>query len=253
EPHAFRPADAEAGRRIQAGEFRLAGASLLVGPGGDPWDRPSPSRPFADALHRFDWLPDLMAAGPEGPAEALRLTLEWRRVFGVWNAYSWSPAVLERRLVHLASAAKTICAQASESEAAAIALDLARQGRRLLAAQEGPARAAERAAAAALAGAALAGAAGRTLLDKALHRLAAALPRTVAPDGGHASRSPQAALELLFDLSALDEALAQRGLAAPDEMLRALDRLRGAVRFFTLADGALPEFQGGAATTKAYV
>src|SRR5690606_30649212 len=77
--------------------------------------------------------------------------------------------------------------------------------------------------------------------------------RAVAPDGGHATRSPQAALELLFDLSALDEALAQRGLAAPDEMMRALDRLRGAVRFFTLADGALPEFQGGAATTKAYV
>src|SRR5690606_41729341 len=49
EPHAFRPAHAEAGRRLLAGEFRLAGASPLVGPGGDPWDRPSPSRPFADA------------------------------------------------------------------------------------------------------------------------------------------------------------------------------------------------------------
>jgi uncharacterized heparinase superfamily protein len=104
-----------------------------------------------------------------------------------------------------------------------------------------------------VAGAALGGPAGERLLDRALARLERALPDTVTPQGGHASRSPQAALELYFDLVTLDEALAQRGLAAPQEVLRAIDRLAGAVRFFTLADGRLAAFQGGEALPAAYV
>ncbi|MDP3175647.1 MAG: heparinase II/III family protein, partial [Phenylobacterium sp.] len=67
------------------------------------------------------------------------------------------------------------------------------------------------------------------------------------------SRSPQAALELLFDLLTLDAALMQRGVAPRDEMLRAIDRLAGAVRFFTLGDGGLPDFQGGEESRAAYV
>ncbi|MDB5496351.1 MAG: hypothetical protein JWP28_382, partial [Phenylobacterium sp.] len=107
--------------------------------------------------------------------------------------------------------------------------------------------------AAAVAGAALGGHAGERLLDHALARLDRALPDTVTPEGGHASRSPQAALELYFDLATLDDALTQRGLGAPDEVLRAIDRLAGAVRFFTLADGRLAAFQGGAALPESYV
>ena len=103
------------------------------------------------------------------------------------------------------------------------------------------------------AGTALGGAVGERLLDRALARLPRALAATVLPDGGHASRSPQAALELYFDLSTLDEALSQRGIAAPQEMMRALDRLASTVRFFTLADGRLAAFQGGEARSAAYV
>ncbi|MDB5424771.1 MAG: hypothetical protein JWQ29_2187, partial [Phenylobacterium sp.] len=104
-----------------------------------------------------------------------------------------------------------------------------------------------------LAGAALSGKAGDRLLARALSRLVQTLPATVSPDGGHASRSPQAALELLFDLLTLDDALVQRGMAAPDEVMRALDRLTAAVRFFTLADGRLAAFQGGEELSPAYI
>lgn len=252
-PRDLRPADAEVGRKILAGAFVLAGDTLATGPRGDPWDRPSPSRRFAVALHRFAWAPGLLAAGPEGAAEALRLTLEWRRLFGRWNAFSWSAEVLERRVFNLACLARPICARASDAETQGIADSLARQARLLLDLDGGPARAAERAVAAAVAGAALAGVPGHQLLGRALKALARALPHTVEADGGHASRSPQAALELLFDLQTLDDALVQRGLAAPDEMLGAIDRLTGAVRFFTLADGRLAAFQGGDGLEPAYV
>jgi uncharacterized heparinase superfamily protein len=252
-PKDRRPADLENGRRILAGAFVFAGANLTPGPRGDPWNQPSPNRRFAVALHRFDWMRDLVALGDPGADEGLRLTLEWRRTFGRWNSFAWSPEVLERRVFNLACAARALCARASEAEVAAIALDLARQARRLLELREGPVRAAERAAAAAVAGAALGGTAGQQLTRKALARLEHALPVTVTPDGGHASRCPQAALELLFDLTTLDDALVQQGVAPPDEVMRAIDRLSGAVRFFTLADGRLAAFQGGEELAGSYV
>ena len=252
-PKDLRPADPEAGRRMLAGRYVFSGVVMEVGGGGDPWDRPSPSHGFAVGLHGFDWMRDLLALGEPGVAEALRLTLDWRALFGRWNSFAWGPEVLERRVFHLACGAKTICDKASDMEAAAIAQDLARQARHLASLSDGPVRAAERAGAAALAGTVLAGEAGEKLMAQGLARLARSLPVSVQPDGGHASRCPRAALELLLDLRALDEALHQRGRPAPQEMSRAIDRLAGAVRFFTLADGALPELQGGEAGAKAYV
>jgi uncharacterized heparinase superfamily protein len=251
-PRDFRPADAEDGRRILAGGFTLAGASLAVGVRGDPWDRPSPSRAFAEALHRFDWLPGLLAAGPDGAAEALRLVLDWRRVFGRWNGFSWAAPVMARRVFNLACAAPTLAARASEAETAQLASDLLRQGRALLA-TGGAEDAAERAAVAAVAGAALRGPAARRLLDRALARLSRALPAAVDGDGGHRTRRADLALELLFDLQTLEEALGQRGMAGPEALPRALDRLAAAVRFFTLADGTLASFHGGQPLTPSYV
>lgn len=252
QPRDFRPVDPETGAAILAGAFVLAGQTLATGVRGDPWDRPSPSRAFAEALHRFDWLPSLVAAGPDGAAEALRLTLEWRRTFGRWNAFAWAPEIMARRVYNLACAGPTLAARASDAETAKIAADLTRQARDLLAGR-GVATAAERAACAAVAAASLRGPAGRRLLDRALSRLSRALALTVAPDGAHATRRADRCLELLFDLQTLDEALVQRGMAAPEPVQRAIDRLAGAVRFFTLADGALPTFHGGAAQTAAYV
>jgi len=251
-PRDFRPPNPQAGRAVLAGVFVAAGATLAVGPGGDPWDRPSPSRGFAAALHQFAFLRDLAAVEAHGAAEGLRLYLEWRRLFGAWSAFAWRPEVLERRVFNLACAGQALAAPASDAEAELLAADLARQARALLADPE-PGRAAERAAAAAVAGAALSGRAGERLLARALRRLERALVRTVRPDGGHASRRADAALELLFDLQTLTDALSQRGLAAPEGVLRAVDRLAAAVRFATLADGGLMTLQGGAALSAPYV
>ena len=251
-PRDARPPDVDAGRRILAGVFALAGTSLSVGIGGDPWDRPSPSRAFAEALHRFDWLPGLIAAGPEGAAEALRLVLEWRRVFGRWNGFSWAPEVMARRVFNLACAGPALAARASEAETAGMASDLARQARSLLAAT-GRAGAVERAVCAAVAGAALRGPAGRRILEHGLTHLGRELPAAMGVDGGHHTRRPDVALELLFDLQTLDEAMVQRGLAAPDAVQRAIAHLAAAVRFFTLADGSLAAFHGGAAMRPSYV
>lgn len=252
-PKDFRPADRDAGQRIIAGGFVLAGVSLTHGPKGDPWDVQSPTRPFAVALHRFAWLRDLLASGRPGAVEALRLILDWRRQFGRPGSFGWTGEVLERRVFNLACGLRSICAGASEAEITAIAASLVAQARALLALDEGPARAAERCCAAAVAGAAVGGRAGERLKARALARLARRLPAAVEDDGGHATRSPQAALELLFDLLTLDEVLTQAGEPAPEALMQAIDRLYATVRFFTLSDGRLAAFQGGDACAAPYV
>ena len=242
----FRPADPGAGGRLLAGAFSFGGETLSFGPGGDPWNRPCPSQRLAGALHAFGWLPDLLACGQAGADEALRLTLAWRRMFGRWNGFAWDGEILRRRTIALAAGLAPMTAVASDAEGALLALDLSRQARHLLALGGDIARAAERAAAATIAACALGGPGPARLRERALRRLEGRLPDAVLADGVHASGSPLATLELLFDLLTLDDALTQLGRPPPAELSRAIDRLTGAVRFFTLPDGRLASLQGGA-------
>ncbi|MHB8284525.1 MAG: heparinase II/III family protein [Caulobacteraceae bacterium] len=244
-PRDFRPNHPEAGRAILAGRFVLAGATLETGPGGDPWDQPSPSRAFAAHLHRFDWAPDLLACGEAGAREGLRLFLDWRRLFYRPNRFVWSGEIVERRLFNLACQAKRLTAVASDAEASILFNALVHHARFLSHLDEGPARASERFAVAALAASTLNGQPAARLTTRCLAHLARALPQTVLPDGGMRSRSPQAGLELLFDLLTLDDLLLQRGRETPVAATRAMDRLSSALRFFTLSDGRLVGFQGG--------
>lgn len=244
-PRDLRPTDRGAGKNLLNGRFALVGETLIAPRPADPWNRPSPSRAFAVELHRFAWLPDLAAQGDGGAREALRLIFLWRDTFGQWSPFAWGVDVLPRRVFNLACQAKRLIAASGPSDTRALADLLGRQARHLLRLPDDPAWAAEHTAAAAVAGAVLAGKSGDKLLERALPRLNRALARTVLADGTHASRSPEAGLELLLDLLALDDGLIQRGRETPVEVTRALDRLTQALRTLTLADGRLAAFQGG--------
>lgn len=252
-PRDFRPVDAAAGKTTLGGKFILAGASLEAPAPEDPWNRPSPTRAFAAELHAFAWLPSLMLEGERGAREALRLTLGWATVFARWSPFAWDPALLARRTFNLACAARRMGQVATEAERLRLADVLGRQARQLLRPPGGVAGQAERLVAAATAGCVLAGPPGAALRRKALRGLPAALARTVGEDGGHASRSPEAGLELLLDLLTLEDALAQLSEAAPDAVRDAIRRLTAAARFHTLPDGRLVTLQGGGPSTVARV
>ena len=252
-PRDFRPADPAPGKASLDGRFILAGASLEAPAPEDPWNRPSPSRAFATELHAFAWLPSLMLQGERGAREAVRLTLTWSATFARWSPFAWGPEVLARRTFNLACAARRMGQVATEAERLKLADILGRQGRQLLRPPGGLAGAAQRLIAAAVAGCVLAGAAGVSLRRAALRRLPGVLARTVGADGGHASRSPEAGLELLLDLLTLDDALSQLSEESPEAVRIAIQRLTVALRLLTLPDGRLVTMQGGGPSTQARV
>lgn len=248
-PRDVRPVDFELGRSLLNGRFTLAGTSLEAAAPEDPFNRPSPTRAFAVELHSFAWLPSLMAQEERGAREALRLTLAWAGQFSRWSPFAWGAEILARRTYALACAARRMGQVATEAERLKLADIIARQARQLL---RPPVALAEQAAcltAAAVAGCALDGKTGSGIRGAALHRLAAALHRTVADDGGHATRSPEAGLELLLDLLTLDDALGQISAPASEPVRRTILKLTAALRLQTLPDGRLVTMQGGGPST----
>ena len=250
-PRNLRPVDLECGRAILAGNFALSGGRLQIGPSGNPWAMASPNRQFAVALHEFGWLDHVMATGPDGRAKALQLVLGWHREFGLWNRFSWDRSLVERRVYALACHLGGLGQVASDRELARLGRSLLRQAYYLFA-ERGP-RPVERATITAMAACALKGRDSERLLKLSLARLARDLPATVLGDGGHNSRSPEAAMALLLDLMSLDDGLTQQGRAAPAPMTMAISRLTQAMRFFTLPDGQLASFQGGETCDRALI
>lgn len=252
-PRDFRPIEPAVGKAVLAGRFPLAGSHLEAEAPADPWNRPSPSRAFAVELHAFTWLPSLMLQGERGAREAVRLTLAWADAFSRWSPFAWSPEILTRRVFNLACAARRMGAVATEADRLRLADSLGRQARQLMRPPGGLAGRAERLTAAAAASCVLAGPTGARLRKAALSGLGGALRTTVGGDGGHASRSPEAGMELLLDLLTLDDALSQLSEMSPEPMAGAIVRLTTALRLQVLPDGRLASFQGGGPSTPARV
>lgn len=242
-PKALTKGDKGRGAAILSGRFTLAGETLDVPPGESVWDLTAPSRRFAAALHRFDWLADVLAVDDaEARHVALILVDDWIERFGQWNWFSWSPAVAEGRIRAWLFAHAVLL----DGEGAPARLHtLARQTRRLaraLAVMDQDRNSLEAAITLALAVLALdLGGAFAARIGRALET---ALKTQILPDGGHVSRNPEASASALIGLVELD---LTAGAAAPlpDEVRRATDRIAAFVRFCRLPNGALASFHGG--------
>ncbi|MCC5996935.1 MAG: heparinase II/III family protein [Oceanicaulis sp.] len=243
-PRALRRGDKARGAAMLAGRFVLAGETLEAAPGDSPWDLPAPSRRFAEALHGFAWLQDLLAVDEaDARAAARTLTDDWIARFGAWNFVSWEPGVLAARVRAWTLAGPAVL---TGDEGPARLKSLARQCRRLSRALPvAPADRTRLEMALSLALAAVCLDLPGRLQARAGAALEAVLKAQILPDGGHVSRSPQAAADCLIALCELDAAAAAAGAPLPDEVRRAIDRLTGFVRFSRLPGGALAGFHGG--------
>ena len=245
-PHDARPRHLEDADALLRGRFRFAGETV------DVVDKPvfemtPPSQVWAGALNGFAWLAPLSAAGGE-PARRLATNLmaQWVKRNGRYSEPAWSPEILARRLTHIFAHGRFALANSDVLWRSKLFVSLREQSRMLAriaeSAPEGFARL-EAAAALALSGACLDDSPKR--LADGLKLLEEEIGKQILPDGGHASRSPEALLEAHNLLLMVGDALTAIGQPTPPSIRNAHDRMAPMLRFFRMGDGTLAMFNGG--------
>lgn len=242
-PETLLEADPAVAADIYAGVFALAG-EVVDAAGRSPFAVPPPTEDWARALHGFEWLVHLEANASElSSSNARALVDEWLMAPPV--PVKDAPDVAAARLTAWLVEAPLLLNGADAAFKGRFLRALGRHLRRL-----------ERAfvllppglmrlrvlSALALAGTVVADQ-GR-LQRWALGALADVLGEEVLPDGGHASRSPEALAEVLAALIPLREALVRRQQQVPAGLRDAIDRMLPMLRFFRHADGGLARFHG---------
>ncbi len=234
--------DKQRGLELLSGEWRFGEEVQYLKAGEAPWRVALPTKHFADRLHTFGWLEDLLSAGDEGRARAGVLLDDWNEIFGRPNGFAWRLDPLSQRTWHHLLHAHALLDGASP-EVRRTRLDaLWRQVRFLAGELDGSQDPKTRwMGAAALAAAAICFRGGQGV-EEAMARLEAEVTAQILPDGGHVSRSPSRLLEALKHLLVLKRGLLASAQVVPEWMDRQIPRLAGMVSFFRAGDGALLAF-----------
>ncbi len=244
--------DAEAGAELLEGRFRHGGQGVDVGAPdggssamrvGHPFSTTLPSERFADFVHGFDWLFDLLEV--DGGSERAGAWLPvWAEMFPVTgtgvNAFAMEADRLARRLFHWGAALGSV------PESKAVLDSYSRQMHRLRARLGDVSPGLPRLhaqAALVLFGAQLAD--PGTWLSKGMDGLDAEMGAQILPDGGHISRSPAVTAEALRILLITDSVLGARSLGGSNALGRSIDRIGPMVQTLRHTDGGLGVFHGG--------
>ncbi|MEM0906400.1 MAG: heparinase II/III family protein [Pseudomonadota bacterium] len=244
-PETLLASDSKVAADIYAGVFHLAGETVETG-GRSPFSVAPPSAQWARTLHGFSWLVHLEANASElSSTNARALVEEWLADKSGRSALANAPEVTAQRVTAWLIGAPILLSGADAAFNERFMRALGRQIRRLergVSAVPPGVSKVEVAATLALAGAVIAGQ-GR-LQRTGLSLLAEVLKTEVLPDGGHASRSPEAVVDVLCALIPVREALVRRQVPVPEALSTAIDKMMPMVRFFALSKTGLAAFHG---------
>jgi uncharacterized heparinase superfamily protein len=253
-PQDIRTADPIAADHIYAGHFSMAGKTA-DSHGHSPFAIPAPSPAWSKALHGFGWLRHLRAADTAlARANARALVEDWLSLDAhgakpVDRRAGRDPRVATRRLISWLSQSPIVLANADHAFygrfVGAIQAHCAALERAVAEGLDGDARLT---AIIALTQAGLCLDGGGGLLRRSSLRLSRELSAQILRDGGHVSRNPRVLVELLVDLLPTRQIFVARGIAAPQALLNAVDRMTPMLRMFRHPDGSLAGFNGMSAT-----
>ncbi|MUO79714.1 heparinase [Agrobacterium vitis] len=248
-PTDLRVVDSHVATEIFEGRFPLAGRLLECGR-ASPFTLELPSQVFAARLHSFSWLRHIRAnKTPEASAHARAIVDSWIKLNGKRVGIGWEAGVLGQRIIAWLSHSPVVLQDCESSFYRRFLKSLSRQvayaGLSADLAPDGVDRLRLRIA---LAMASIAMSASARQIRKAAHFLDLELERQVLADGGHISRNPQAALDILFDLLPLRQTYVNLGHDVPIKLISTIDRMFPAIRFFRHSNGDLALFNGATAT-----
>jgi len=242
------PGEKTEAQRIMEGCFTLPGGTARAVGGAAPWDIKVPNNVWAEELNGFAWLRHMREAAAENEEISPHvrwLITTWMASHGRWDELAWRPHVIARRLVSWFSNGKLIVDGSDLIWRSRLLVSISRQakhlGRTASWVPEGPDRLT---AALGLCFSALCLPHPGRRLSRGLAMLDTEVRKQILADGGHITRSPEAALVALADLVALKDALIAREKPVPDMVQNAIDRMMPTLRFFRHGDGRLALFNG---------
>jgi uncharacterized heparinase superfamily protein len=258
-PQDVRTADPTIAEDIYGGYFVFHGKAVNTH-GESPFLVEAPSIDWSQALAGFGWLRHLRAADTMlARVNARALLSDWMELRGAPPAgdpagrqaaqAGWDVETTSRRLLSWISQSPLILDGADRAFYRRFMKSLARQAVWLARALEGGLRGPARlGASVALAQYALCADVSSGQKRRAFKILEAELRRQILPDGGHVSRNMRLVVETLLDILPLRQAFAARGVAPPQSLLNAVDRMLPMLRQMRHDDGALALFNGMGAT-----
>ena len=248
------PANQARGAHILKGQWKFGGSYLETPDKYAPWGPPFPSLHFADRIHRFHWMRDLLSLGAAGEGRARALIVSWVDHFGRWDPFAWRIEPTADRIINWLIAAPSAIAPLEQPAREAVLDSLARQVRHLQLMTDDPttldARF-RRAIALCLAGASMPE--GEKFLDSGLVMLENELTDQLLADGGHVSRRPSRLAEMLIDLHIVEDLLLRMGQSAPGFLMRSQSRMQNMLKFLATPDGGCVVGHGGADGTNGLV
>lgn len=236
------PPDAWRGEALMRDVWRIGMERLTLEPAQAPWSVPLPSRHFADRLHRFDWLPDLVAQGTAGIRRANACLDSWIETYGAFNGFAWRAEPMANRLWNWMRCSEHVFS--GDSPPARMEC-LIRQLRFLCESLDQATDPKTRWIGSCVMVARSVCLDGAHHLDDALARLDGECTAQILPDGGHVSRSPSRLLSALLNLLTLRDVLQQAGHRVPDYLGKWIARMGAMLAFFQTADGGLNPFNDG--------
>lgn len=238
------PGDPKRGEAMLAGEIELAGE--IVRNPAPLWSPPSVGTEWLGRWHGFGWLGDLLAAGAAGRQRGRELVEAWLAENPAAHRLGWRSDVLASRIFAWTAHFDEIAPRDTDQPLRqAMLTSLSSQLRHLTrtAAWEVAGAGRLRALKGLVAGLVALGQ-SEPRLGRALRVLERELAAQVLPDGGHRSRNPSQQLSVLRDLVDLRGVLRTAGLAVPDALQGAIERMAPMLRFFRHGDRRLALFNG---------
>ena len=240
--------DKAAGEALLKGHFSYIGQDLDVGAQGDPWSIPAPSKRFAEWLHGFHWMADLLRCRDKAAIVRTRYLVDrWIDVFGHWNAYTWNTDILTHRLFNwlvywVPALSLDSLSDVADIRRRAVVRQLKRLKNTYKRLPKGPIRL-KAAATLALGGLRLGGR-DDPFYQKGLDWLDDEISLQIYSDGGLSTRTPGDIADILAVFTALDKIIQARGVEGSSALTRAIDRMQPALAFFRHTDGGLACFNG---------
>jgi len=246
------PGDAAVGERIIAGRLIHAGHNAAA---TASFDDPAAPSEWRDWAHGFAWLRDLAAAAPRaaGARVAEPIVARWLAEHAEFDAVSWRPDLLGRRLMFWSAYAPYILSSGDLVYRSAVLNAMARWARHLeRAVDKLPDGLPRVAALGGLVTAALLIPGGEARLVRGQTALATALDAVLLPDGGIVTRAPLDQIELLELLLLLEGVYRARDMPLPAPFGLAVARLLPALKGVTMGDGTPGAWHGsgGVAATR---